>query len=129
MRPSRRHVLKLFAATAAATLARSGAADTATDTTWVPSGGWGGYGAPRKVLEIFMRGGVSFWGSFWWNTTEGGSTTAASPGTGDVVLPNGVWQTITGGTPVVNTWPSAPYKLGKAADPLFKQSATSTRKL
>jgi hypothetical protein len=122
MKPTRRTILKTLAASAAAAFAarRGLASGSNTLSTWTPSLGWGAYGQPRKVLEIFLRGGASFWGSFWYDTALGAETA-------DTTFSD--WASIKdGAAPSVHGWTgvSGP-ALGAAAAPLSR--ATAGRRL
>ncbi len=72
-------------------------------------------GVQTRVLEIFLRGGASFWGSFWHDAALGGSS-----GTKDLSFDASNWPLITGGpTPPGNLhWQGRP--LGRAAAPMAR---------
>lgn len=119
MRLSRRLFLQAGAAAAGVLAVRpSWALGTCS-----PSGG------PRKVLEIFLRGGCSQFGAFWYDTTLGNAT-----GTGDTKTEaadpgHGVdWIAIRGATPQAQVWSAAPGSptLGRTTRPLFQTSGTHT---
>lgn len=122
MKPSRRTILKTLAASAAAAFAaRRGYATASGElATWSPSGGWGAYGQPRKVLEVYLRGGASFWNSFWYDTTLGAET-------GDTTFTD--WASIKDGqAPGLNAWAGVGGpQLGSAAAPVCR--ASNGRKL
>lgn len=88
---------------------------------------------PCKVLEIFLRGGASVWGSFWYDTQEGDQTH-------DTTLTPADWEAITGiaapvpglpsniAFPTTHAWSYG--TIGQAAHPLFMGSQfTGYRKL
>lgn len=113
MRLSRRLFLQSGAAAAATLAVRpSWALGTCSPT-----------GGPRKVLEIFLRGGASQFGAFWYDATLGGAT-----GTGDATRNaddpgHGVkWNEITSPTPQTSTWTAATGSptLGRTVSPLFE---------
>jgi len=86
---------------------------------FIPQGGWGSYGQPRKVLEIFLRGGASSWGSLWYDATLGGASGTKDLDTGTMTVAH--WNEITGTlTPpnLVNNWNG--FTLGRAAGPLSR---------
>ncbi len=113
MKLTRRTLLKTAAASAASALAvsrglASGSGQLAGATA--PPGGWGSFGSSRKVLEIFLCGGASFWNSFWYDETLGGATL-------DTEFDD--WNLITGGpSPVKHNWCGG--KIGPAAGPMFR---------
>lgn len=80
-------------------------------------------GGARKVLEIFLRGGASQFGAFWYDAGLGGAS-----GTGDAKKePNDTghsvdWVAIRGSAPPTSTWTSAPGAptLGRTTAPLFE---------
>ena len=63
MESSRRVFLQALAASTAVAMVagRSGAVANPVPklTTWTPPGGWGTFGKPRRILEIYLRGGAS----------------------------------------------------------------------
>jgi len=113
MKFSRRLMLQALAATAAGTAVSRSFATPTPLTTWAPASGWGTFGAPRRVLEIFLRGGASQWGAFWYDATLGAAT-------GDTTLSTVTdWPTITNGiVPPSNFWQG--YQLGRAAAPALR---------
>lgn len=131
---ARRNLLKLLAASAAGVVA-----GPARATEMVPNftnrksfppdlplfGGlqsWGSH-TPYKVLEIFLRGGASQWGSFWYDAAEGAET-------GDTALTDTDWTNLTGvaapapGQPTLGAFPTDKSwgggTIGRAASPLFR---------
>lgn len=115
MRTSRRILLKSLAAgLATAAISRREAAATGTLATWQPAAGFGALG-PRKVLEVFMRGGASMWGAFWYDPTEGTKT-------GDTSLSQLEWEEIRGVTGMPPVLPFSSGWLGRAAAPVKRTS-------
>jgi len=138
---ARRNLLQLLAASATGLVAGRARAELNPNFTNdvrdvhrydfdLPNGGlepWAPAGvlnyAPCKVLEIFLRGGASPWGSFWYDTVEGGET-------GDTALTDTDWQDLTGvappvpgvphlgAFPVTHSWQGG--TIGQAAHPLFR---------
>jgi hypothetical protein len=129
---NRRTALKLAGVAAAGLTVRGSFADPPLPPPplplWQPAAGWGALGRPRRILEIFLRGGASFWSSFWRDTTLGGAAGTQDSSfadwpcvTGDPVLCNGT-------TPAIPTWPAGTAtKLGRAAQPITR--ATLGRRL
>jgi hypothetical protein len=90
---------------------------------WQPGAGWGALARPRKILEIFLRGGASLYSSFWNDNELGGPD-----GTKDTKLGVADWACITGdrtlctGTrPGTTRWEGD--RIGRAGEPLFSAIA------
>ncbi len=116
---SRRNLLQLFAASASAAAVASGSVVARGDGAPVPIP----WPTPRRVLEIFLRGGASCWGSFWRDDELGGDLLLPEPaGTQDVSFSS--WSLITGGAvpPANLVWRTR--SMGQAAGPLFRTYAT-----
>jgi hypothetical protein len=134
MKLSRRNLLQMFAATAASSVAARYASAAWPDplAIWEPASQAGSY-TPRKVLEIFLRGGASQWGAFWYDPILGGSRTGSPAGTGDDDISTTDWGNLItgGGAPTVHNWESR--QIGRAAGPMFRLknngAGTPNRKL